>query len=517
MLSWYQIAGIHGRPYQAFDGVQPTPGNQENGYCTHVSILFPTWHRPYLALYEQVLYGMIQQIAQLWPAGAIRDKYVTAAANFRIPYWDWAAVPPDGQSVLPDSVGGSPAVNVSGPNGQQVIANPLYAYQFKPLDPNALPDQPFNVFPTTMRYPSTQDASAVSQNNLVAQQLDNSAASFRSRLFNLFTNYHDYTTFSNEAWIPQTNPNGYDSIESVHDQIHGLTGSGGHMSYIEYSAFDPIFFLHHAMVDRCFAMWQALYPDSYVVPEPATYSTYTNSAGQTQDSSSRLTPFHEDGNGDFWTSDSVRSTATFGYAYPETANSTGANITAQVVSAINSLYGATPSKGKRDASVGSSTSKRDLGSQYREWIANIRVEKNALSEPFFIHIFIGPFNITGPSSWSFEPNLVGSHFVFTKAVSSACPSCDPNQLVTATIPITSALENNFAEGKLASLQPADVEPFLISNLKYRITRLNGQEVGNGDVPSLEISIVSANITMPVDDSELPKWGTMVGHMDVSTE
>jgi tyrosinase len=158
MLSWYQIAGIllfavgrqlliefigiHGRPYQPFDGVQPTSGNQENGYCTHVSILFPTWHRPYLALYEQVLYGMIQQIAQLWPAGAIKDEYVAAAANFRIPYWDWAAVPPTGQSVLPDSVGGSPTVNVNGPNGQQVIVNPLYAYQFKPLDPNALPDQP---------------------------------------------------------------------------------------------------------------------------------------------------------------------------------------------------------------------------------------------------------------------------------------------------------------------------------------------------------------------------------------
>lgn len=289
------------------------------------------------------------------------------------------------------------------------------------------------------------------------------------------------------------------------------------MSYIEYSAFDPIFFLHHAMVDRCFAMWQTLYPDSYVVPEPATYSTFTNSAGQTQDSSSQLTPFHEDANGDFWTSDSVRSTETFGYAYPETANSTGANITAQVVSAIQSLYGATPSKRKRDVSLGSPTiPKRDLGTQYREWIANIRVEKNALSEPFFIHIFIGPFNTTDPSSWSFEPNLVGSHFVFTKAVTSACPSCDPNQLVTATIPITSALDDNFAEGKLASLQPADVEPFLISNLKYRITKLNDQEVGNGDVPSLKISIVSANITMPVDERELPKWGVMMGHMDVST-
>lgn len=100
-----------------------------------------------------------------------------------------------------------------------------------------------NQWQTTMRYPTSNDPSATSQNNLVAQQLDNSAASFRNRLYNLFTNYHDYVTFSNEAWIPSDNTEGYDSIESIHDQIHGLTGSGGHMTYIDYSGFDPIFWV----------------------------------------------------------------------------------------------------------------------------------------------------------------------------------------------------------------------------------------------------------------------------------
>lgn len=134
--------GIHGRPYQPFDGSNPTTGDAQNGYCTHVSILFPVWHRTYLALFEQVLQGMIQQIAQLWPAGSARDQYVAAAANFRIPYWDWAMAHPAGESVLPDSVGGSATMIVDGPNGQQTIANPLYTYQFKPLDLVALPDPP---------------------------------------------------------------------------------------------------------------------------------------------------------------------------------------------------------------------------------------------------------------------------------------------------------------------------------------------------------------------------------------
>ena len=45
-------AGIHGRPYVAWDKVGPAANGWSNGYCTHTSNLFPTWHRPYLALYE---------------------------------------------------------------------------------------------------------------------------------------------------------------------------------------------------------------------------------------------------------------------------------------------------------------------------------------------------------------------------------------------------------------------------------------------------------------------------------
>ena len=44
-----RVQGIHGRPYIPWDGVQ---GDNNEGYCTHTSILFPTWHRPYLGLFE---------------------------------------------------------------------------------------------------------------------------------------------------------------------------------------------------------------------------------------------------------------------------------------------------------------------------------------------------------------------------------------------------------------------------------------------------------------------------------
>ena len=55
--SFFQISSIHGLPYGDWDGVRghlPEEGvqNEAGGYCTHGNVLFPTWHRPYVSLYE---------------------------------------------------------------------------------------------------------------------------------------------------------------------------------------------------------------------------------------------------------------------------------------------------------------------------------------------------------------------------------------------------------------------------------------------------------------------------------
>ena len=42
-------------PYEGWDEVAPVAGQEERGYCTHMSALFLSWHRPYLALYEVCL------------------------------------------------------------------------------------------------------------------------------------------------------------------------------------------------------------------------------------------------------------------------------------------------------------------------------------------------------------------------------------------------------------------------------------------------------------------------------
>ena len=81
------------------------------------------------------MYNLVQEIAAMWPAGPVQDQYVAAGKNFRIPYWDWAAIPSDGGPILPHVVQDSPGISVDGPAGTQTIANPLFTYEFKPTAP----------------------------------------------------------------------------------------------------------------------------------------------------------------------------------------------------------------------------------------------------------------------------------------------------------------------------------------------------------------------------------------------
>ena len=143
LTSYYQIAGIHGRPFVPWDNVAYTPGGA-GGYCPHSSTLFPTWHRPYVALFEQLLYGIVQDIAASF---GNQTDYVEAANTFRVPYWDWLLPPGDGQDTMPISISGSAPVQVNTPNGFQMIPNPLYRYHFSPLDSRQIPDYPVGEYP----------------------------------------------------------------------------------------------------------------------------------------------------------------------------------------------------------------------------------------------------------------------------------------------------------------------------------------------------------------------------------
>ena len=97
-------------------------------------------------------------------------------------------------------------------------------------------------------------STAQSQPERLEVQLGNNKLTLRDRTFNLLTQATTWAAFSNDGFQGnRSNPIFYDSLESIHGQIHGLTGQNGHMSVVDFAAFDPVFVRvqvsHGALVD----------------------------------------------------------------------------------------------------------------------------------------------------------------------------------------------------------------------------------------------------------------------------
>jgi tyrosinase len=115
------------------------------------------------------------------------------------------------------------------------------------------------------------------------------------------------------------------------------------VSSVAYSAFDPIFWLHHTNVDRLSAMWQAIYPDTFLVPSLDETGTFTHPTGLDLTVSEPLTPFTRP-DGQPYTSTTSRYLADFGYSYPEIQDwaMTPEELRRSVTSWVNTHYNPTP-------------------------------------------------------------------------------------------------------------------------------------------------------------------------------
>ncbi|ENH75899.1 Tyrosinase [Fusarium oxysporum f. sp. cubense race 1] len=368
-LSYFQIAGIHGRPYQSWplgDKNLESLRQQKAGFCTHSSILFLTWHRPYLALFEAILKHAIDFVAQQFTAEEGRDKYVEAAKSFRMPFWDWAR---PGLPVFPEEATNSDKARVIVPqsllqeypdlnksaDGSVEIHNPLFSYTF----PSGI-DTDFKIegLKTTTRY---QSIGSTAERSASEQQIDllrmltpytrevnrelPVEGNLRERVLYLLKSYSVFDQVSHNQWDPKRRPRldtdgrpsktsgqGFGSIEDIHNALHTLVGGQGrdalnrprtgHMSRVPISAFDPIFWLHHTNIDRLVSIWEGLHanpkdPKAWVTTKVSELGNWTTAPNAEEGLATPLAPFYKDTNS-FWTSDDVRDTVKFGYAYPET-------------------------------------------------------------------------------------------------------------------------------------------------------------------------------------------------------
>lgn len=277
---------------------------------------------------------------------------------------------------MPDLVN-SPMISVNSPHGVMNIVNPLYNYTFHP-QPSAADFPPSDgliaEYHSTVRYPSS---SGQSQPVLANLRLEANAQVIQDATYQLIADQSNYAPFSNAGYT-DSRGGSYNSLENMHNAIHSLVGSGGHMSFIPYAGFDPIFWLHHANVDRLFAIRQAIYPSSYTTAEVDAEGTFTNAPGETEDINTPLTPFHSDSVGTLYTSATVRSTRPFGYAYPEVVDwgFNASQLSSNARTALNKLYNPTGSISTR-----SLFSKRDnptapyMNATEYQYYVNIRVPK----------------------------------------------------------------------------------------------------------------------------------------------
>lgn len=142
----------------------------------------------------------------------------------------------------------------AGANGQPVTAtinNPLYQYQFTNAAFRQLyfSDAHFRNSVFTRRQPPTQ---AMTSSNMGAANtaMNSGYSSRRAATYGLFT-IPSFNEFSNTALSISGTPNGWNSLESIHNTIHvNLGGQYGHMTAVAYSAVCCVFPLEIRLLMR---------------------------------------------------------------------------------------------------------------------------------------------------------------------------------------------------------------------------------------------------------------------------
>ncbi|KAK0480190.1 photo-regulated tyrosinase [Armillaria novae-zelandiae] len=527
-ISFFGIGGIHGLPYVQWDGSGSTkPVSSWGGYCHHGSTLFPTWHRPYVALFEQVLQQHAIAIAEKYTVD--QERWKAAAANLRAPYWDWAA-----NSVPPAEVISLTTVNIIKPDGTLgPVANPLLKYAFHPID-SSFTDE-YSMWPTTLRHPTSFDSpNATSNINELKSDLSTAQDGITTNTYNLLTRVHTWPAFSNHT--PGDGDSSSNSLEAIHDDIHDDIGAGGHMSNVAMAGFDPIFFLHHANVDRMLSLWSALNPTVWVSEGPATGGTFTVPPNTLVDANTSLTPFWDSQTG-YWASSETTVTSKLGYTYPEFNGLNMGNssvVQDAIAQVVNQLYGGpifnlfsqtgpsttnllasrslAPSSSDAQAS-GTSESAVTPGSggdgsvsmrsidpasapalnSFYDWTARIRVKKYTLGGSFSVLIFLGEVP-EDPRSWRSSPSFVGAHHAFVNSAAEQCENCrnQADLVIEGFVHLNTAIAQRSG---LGSFEPAVVEPYLKRELSWRIQKADRTAVNVPDVPSLEVVVSATLLTL----------------------
>ncbi|KAJ8115420.1 hypothetical protein OPT61_g2936 [Boeremia exigua] len=495
--SYYKVAGIHGVPFGEWDGESGVEGQEMMGYCPHVSNMFGSWHRPYLALFEQVLHDRAVEVAREYPVGDARDKAMTIADKVRLPYWDWAMDPPDsGEGCMPASLR-RPTATVTFPNGTTgEITNPLYRYDFHPLkydDFAPLSEFQFKNWNHTIRFPVDGFAlNATSRDDAANDRISKQQPNLRDMLYKLLTIYQPFNQVSNKA-----SGGVIGNFETLHDGLHNAFGLG-HMGIVETSAFDPVFWFHHANMDRIIALYQHRYPETWIEDAAQAKGTFAVAKGAIEGPASPLVPFHMNARGDMWTSTTSRNWTSFGYTYPELmSNPSNRTLT----STLNKLYKpATQGLNNTDPEVPvpGNNSTTNSTTKATDWLCEVKMPTD-IQISYSVRAFLGEPD-ADPKNWPTDPNYVG------QLASMSSPRMQSDVIVTGNIVLTERLAQKYQSGELKSLNKDDVAAYLKSNFSWRIQALDYSEIPRNNPPAgLNVTVFNVPVSIPESDDEVPTW------------
>ncbi|KZT39062.1 Di-copper centre-containing protein [Sistotremastrum suecicum HHB10207 ss-3] len=539
--SYIKVASIHGLTSDPWDEEEKTENpDAKLGYCTHNNQLFPTWHRPYLILFEQLIHQiMITQVIPPYPSPSHRAKLEAEAKAWRLPYWDWAAkkIDPNDPDAPPNynvpEILRQPEWTVSTPSGvSKKIPNPLYAFiTSESMGTFGIPDvedSPFSISHSTSRHPPKYSDSTASvwvngyqDNDKIRDGLRGAdwfptndpsppwqQDSLGEAVYRLFSEgyFSSYDAFATTGYHAPQKATEYLSLEGIHNNIHIWCGGGnppedvlpdrpipepvdgaGHMSRPETSALDPILYLHHCNVDRLFAIWQTLNPDAWFRKQHLIIAGQEPVTSRTP-----LAPFHTDTKGTYFSSDLARDWTQYGYTYPELQHWLPKYIVdgklnrelyvQDVTDQITSLYQPTYILSRPSFATGTSSEEND-------YVVNVEYERFALGgEPFTVHIYIGKTKVGQVYNFSSSLRSING--------SIACANCQEQQLSgaisTGQVPITAPLLHIAKQSPacLSTLERDHVKKFLLEDgsLSWKVTKLSGEVVPLKDIPSLKVSV-----------------------------
>ncbi|XP_014554784.1 hypothetical protein COCVIDRAFT_39395 [Bipolaris victoriae FI3] len=485
-FSFYGLASIHGRPYKTWGDV---PGLPEKigkvGYCPHDNELFLGWHRPYLALFEQVVSNHVHDIAANAPAYQ-SQRYLTAAREFRIPYWDWAQGTKLGP--VPD-VFLSPTITITDLRGELLVMdNPLFSYKFHPL-PTGFHGK-WRKINSTIRWPASDDPFSPSQPQLFASAFKNQSNNLIAQVGIAFRS----STFSRFS----------SALEDAHGWIHGVIGGGylrdspywGHMWPLEYSAFDPLFTLHHANVDRLFTLYTLSHPATVMLPSNiSTNSNLFLPDNALIDASTPLLPFRRTPDS-FWTTHECRDTAVLGYAYPETQRwkfASDESFAAHVEAVVAKLYAGrvremavVPVVVQQSSLFGGLLERS--GGVYTDWVVETRVRGRMGRGTFRVQFELGERD-------------VGSWMVLMPGVRRDEVERGEGKEMVGTTSLTGVLVECVNNGTLRGLNEEIVVPFLERALRWWVLDDAGKRITKLKDGAVNVTLVGTEARVPVDKSK----------------